>query len=79
MPDYFPLDDYLLRKDELRRPLDWRHQRGMALSMQEPRRRIRRNGDDSFVTEEDENVLEAVFKIFKESYDELDDEEYTEE
>ena len=49
MPEYFPLDDFLLQKDELRRPLDWRHQRGMSLSMLEPRRRIRRAGDDAVV------------------------------
>jgi len=33
------------------------------------------NGDDSFVTEENPEVLEAVFNIFRERYDEADDEE----
>lgn len=34
------------------------------------------NGDDSFVTEEDANVLEAVFEQFRERYEEADDEEF---
>lgn len=36
------------------------------------------NGDDSFVTEEDEDALEAVFQIYRERYEEADDEEYDE-
>lgn len=36
------------------------------------------NGDDSFVTEEDGDVLEAVFEIYRERYEEADDEAYDE-
>lgn len=34
------------------------------------------NGDDSFVTEEDADALEAVFEIYRERYEEADDEAY---
>ena len=36
------------------------------------------NGDDSFVTEENGEVLEAVFEIYRERYEEADDEAYEE-
>lgn len=36
------------------------------------------NGDDSFVTEENGDVLEAVFEIYRERYEEADDEAYDE-
>ena len=36
------------------------------------------NGDDSFVTEENGDVLEAVFEIYRERYEEEDDEAFDE-
>ncbi len=36
------------------------------------------NGDDSFVTEEDDSIVESVFEIFRERYEEADDDEYGE-
>lgn len=36
------------------------------------------NGDDSFVTEENGDVLEAVFEIYRERYEDADDEAFDE-
>jgi len=43
------LNDYLLRKDTPRRPLDWRFRRAVALSRIVPRKRSPRSGDDRLV------------------------------
>jgi hypothetical protein len=43
------MKDYLLRKDERRRPLDWRYKRALALSKFSAKRAVKYDSDDSLI------------------------------